>query len=140
VGFEADAGRFEGATALLGALARHEVDTSSLSLVHGVYPDALEAYASTLAGPSVFVSTNVTSNLFRLEDILQSLTHFDHAIVDLSRFGEIRDPTSQRTLIARLMELGFSEVVGVYSSGDTDVRHFQNLARAGMVAETKGPR
>ena len=47
-----------------------------------------------------------------------------HLIIDLSRFGEARDRASQKVLMARLQDLGFSEVSGVYAAGDTDVRHF----------------
>jgi hypothetical protein len=41
------------------------------------------------------------------ERIMRSLRLFDHLIIDLSRFGEVRDTASQRALIARLHELGF---------------------------------
>jgi len=139
VGFEADEGRFEGATAMVEALGQQGVDTSALSLINGVYPEGLEAFISGESGPLVFVSTNVTGDLFMsaFEEILQSLKLFDHVIMDLSRFGEVRDLQSQRALVGKLRDLGFAEVANVYSSGDTNIRHFQNVARLKMADDAR---
>jgi hypothetical protein len=127
VGFESDAGRYAGASALAVALAQRGADISKLSLVYGVFPAVLRLEWLEFDGESVLVSTNVTSSLVmeEIERVLRSLALFDHLIVDLSRFGEVRDVPSQHALKGRLHELGFREVVRVYASGDTDVRHFR---------------
>lgn len=125
-GFESDGGRHAGATALVAALAQRGVDTSGLSLVYGAFPDALQLASFDPDGETVFVSTNVTSShvMEHFEYVLRSLRLFDHLIIDVSRFGEVRNEESQRGLIARLHQLGFAEVSRVYSTGDTEIRHF----------------
>jgi hypothetical protein len=60
-----------------------------------------------------------------IDRVMRSLRHFDHLIIDLSRFGEVRDMASQRGLIVELQNLGFSEAARVYSLGDTDIRNFR---------------
>ena len=126
VGFDSDAGRYAGASALTASLAQQGVDTSRLSLLYGAYPDILRLDGTDLESESVFVSTNVTSTLVMetIDRVLRSLRHFDHLILDLSRFGEVRDASSQRDLIVEFQKLGFSEVARVYAAGDTDIRHF----------------
>jgi hypothetical protein len=133
VGFECDAGRYEAASALAAAIAKQGYDTGGLSLVYGIFPDVVRLDRLELAGESVFVSTNVTGSLMMeaVDQVIWSLRLFDHLIIDLSRFGEVRDASSQRTLIERLRELGFSEVARVYESGDTDIRHFAQKKLAG---------
>lgn len=126
VGFESDAGRYEAGSALAAAVAKHGYDTGDLSMVYGTFPDALRLDWLEQAGESIFVSTNVTSSLMMeaINHVIWSLRLFDHLIIDLSRFGEVRDVSSQHALVERLRELGFSEVARVYESGDTDIRHF----------------
>lgn len=137
VGFESDAGRYAGASALTAALAQQGIDTGNLTLAYGAYPDILRLDERDLDSESVFVSTNVTSTVVMetIDRIMRSLRHFDHLIIDLSRFGEVRDVSSQRALIVQLQKLGFSEVARVYSAGDTDIRHFQR----NRGDETAGP-
>lgn len=127
VGFESDAGRYAGASALAESLAQEGVDTSNLSLVYGLYPDILRLDERDLDSETVFVSTNVTSDFMMeaIDRVMRSLRHFDHLILDLSRFGKVRDVSSQRDLIVQLQKLGFREVARVYSAGDTDIRHFR---------------
>lgn len=127
VGFETDAGRYAGASALVASLAQQGADISRLSLIYGAYPDLLRLDGRDLDGESVFVSTNVTSSLVMetIDRVMRSLRHFDHLIIDLSRFGEVRDVATQRALIVQLQNLGFREAAKVYSVGDTDVRHFR---------------
>jgi hypothetical protein len=126
VGFECDAGRYDAACALAAAVAKQGYDTGDLSLVYGTFPDALRLDSLDLASGSVFVSTNVTSSLMMeaIDQVIWSLRLFDHLIVDLSRFGEVRSASSQHALIEKLRELGFGEAARVYESGDTDIRHF----------------
>jgi predicted nucleic acid-binding Zn-ribbon protein len=127
VGFESDAGRYSGASALSALLAQQGIDIGNLSLSYGNYPDTLRIDGNDLDSESVFVSTNVTSTLMMetIDRVMRSLRLFDHLIIDLSRFGEVRDASSQRALIAELQKLGFRQVAWVYASGDTDIRHFQ---------------
>jgi uncharacterized protein YlxW (UPF0749 family) len=127
VGFESDAGRYAGASALAESLAQEGADTSNLSLVFGVYPDTLRLDQRDLDSETVFVSTNVTSDFMMeaIDRIMRSLRHFDHLIIDLSRFGKVRTLSSQRDLVVQLQKLGFREAARVYSSGDTDIRHFR---------------
>lgn len=133
VGFEADTGRYEAAAELAAALPQKGFDTSNLSLVHGFFPDALQLDRTDLEGETVFVSTNVTSDLMmnEIDHVVWSLRLFNHLIIDLSRFGEVRDVPSQLGLAARLQELGFQEVARVYGLGDTDIRHFVHKQRPG---------
>jgi hypothetical protein len=140
VGFESDAGRYAGASALAVALAQEGADTSSLSLVYGVYPDVLRLDWLDLESDSVLVSTNVTSSLLMegIGRVMRSLRLFEHLIIDLSRFGEVRDVASQRTLVARLQELGFREVARVYTAGDTDIRHFERKQKDDPAPKTGG--
>lgn len=79
-----------------------------------------------IGAETVFVSTNVTSDLMMeaIDNVIWSLRLFDHLIIDLSRFGEVRDVPSQRALITKLQERGFGESEQVYLVGDTDIRHF----------------
>lgn len=127
VGFESDAGRYAGATELAESLAQEGADTSNLSLVYGLYPDTLRLDERDLDSETIFVSTNVTSDFMMeaIDRVMRSLRHFDHLILDLSRFGKVRDVSSQRDLIVQLQKLGFREAARVYSFGDTDVRHFK---------------
>ncbi|MBY0320958.1 MAG: DUF4407 domain-containing protein [Reyranella sp.] len=133
VGFESDAARYEAASALATALLQQGFDTRNLSLVYGTFPDVLRIDWSDLGGESVFVSTNVTSSLMMqmIDHVIWSLRLFNHLIIDLSRFGEVRDSASQLALIARLNELGFQEVARIYTLGDTDIRHFAHKQRPG---------
>ncbi|GEP61656.1 DUF4407 domain-containing protein [Reyranella soli] len=133
VGFESDAGRYEAATALAAALSRQGFDTSQLSLVQGLFPNVLQVDRIDIGGETVLVSTNVTSNLMMeaIDNVIWSLRLFDHLIIDLSRFGEVRDVPSQRILIAKLQELGFRETAPVYAMGDTDIRHFSHKQSSG---------
>ncbi|MDP2376800.1 DUF4407 domain-containing protein [Reyranella sp.] len=127
VGFESDAGRHAAASALAESLAQEGADTSNLSLVFGFYPDTLRLDERDLDSETVFVSTNVTSDFMMeaIDRVMRSLRHFDHLILDLSRFGKVRDLSSQRDLIVQLQKLGFREAARVYSYGDTDIRHFR---------------
>ncbi len=133
VGFESDAGRYEAATALTAAMSRQGFDTSQLSLLHGFFPNVLQLDRTDIDGEAVLVSTNVTSNLMmeEIDSVIWSLRLFDHLIIDLSRFGEVRDLQSQRTLINKLQELGFREVAQVYAMGDTDIRHLAHKQSSG---------
>lgn len=133
VGFEVDSGRYEAAAGLASALPQKGFDTGNLSLVHGFFPDALQLDRTDLDGETVFVSTNVTSDLMmnEIDHVIWSLRLFNHLIIDLSRFGKVRDAPSQLALIARLQELGFQEVARVYGLGDTDIRHFAHKQRPG---------
>lgn len=133
VGFESDAGRYEAATALTAALSRQGFDTSQLSLVLGFFPDVLQIDRIDLGGETVLVSTNVTSSLMMeaIDNVIWSLRLFDHLIIDLSRFGEVRNVASQEALVAKLQELGFRESARVYSLGDTDIRHFAHKQGSG---------
>jgi hypothetical protein len=139
VGFESDAGRYAGASALAVPLAQQGIDPGNLSLVYGLYPDVFRLDGPQLDNESVFVSTNTTSSLMMeaIERVLRSLRHFDHLIIDLSRFGEVRDVPSQLALVAKLHDLGFQETEQVFASGDTDIRHFQRNAR-GMTGSRMG--
>lgn len=134
VGFESDAGRYDATSALVATVAGQGYDTGDLSLVCGLFPDVLRLDWFDLAGESVFVSTNVTSSLMMetIDQVIGSLRLFDHLIIDLSRFGEVRDAASQRTLIERLQGLGFTEIARVYGVGDTDIRHFAHKQVAGQ--------
>jgi len=99
-----------------------------LHLVLGVFPDALETVALDTDGETALVATNVTSSLMmqRIEDIYRSLTHFNHLVIDLAHFGETRNQQSRDALVIKLRELGFAEVERVYSTSDTDIRHFRH--------------
>jgi hypothetical protein len=133
VGFESDAGRYEAAAALTAEMSRQGFDTSQLSLLHGFFPNVLQLDRTDIGGETVLVSTNVTSNLMMeaIDSVIWSLRLFDHLIIDLSRFGEVRDLHSQRTLINKLQELGFREAAQVYAMGDTDIRHFAHKQSSG---------
>lgn len=125
-GFESDSGRHAGATALVANLEQRGVDVSGLSLVYGSFPDALQLSAFDEEGETVFVATNVTSSqvMQTIDYVHRSLRLFDHVIIDLTRFGEVRDEQSQRDLIETLAESGFAEAAKVYSVGESDIRHF----------------
>lgn len=126
-GFESNVGRHAGATALKAALAQRGADVGSLSLVHGSFPDALQLATLDKGGEAVFVSTNVTSSALmeKIDHLYRSLRLFDHLIIDLARFGEVRDADSQRSLIATLSDSGYVEIARIYSNGQNDVRHFE---------------
>ena len=127
-GFESDGGRYEGAVTLKKALGQRGIDLRELHLVLGVFPDALETVALDTNGETALVATNVTSSLMmqRIEDIYRSLTHFNHLVIDLAHFGETRNQQSRDALVLKLRELGFAEVDRVYSTSDTDIRHFES--------------
>lgn len=140
VGFESDAVRYEAATSLTVALSHQGFDTSQLSLVYGLFPNVLQIDRVDIGAQTVFVSTNVTSDLMMeaIDNVIWSLRLFDHLIIDLSRFGEVRDVPSQGALIIKLQELGFGESEQVYLAGDTDIRHFfraKNAVRSGRRPE-----
>lgn len=130
VGYESDVSRYAGATALVEGLARHGLDTGGVSLVQGAFPDALALGSFDAKGAAVFVSTNVTSShvMENISVIQRALRLFDHLILDLSRFGTVRDQQSQRELAAELRLAGFAEVERVYSVGDSDIWHFERKA------------
>ena len=99
-----------------------------LHLVLGVFSDALETAALETNGETALVATNVTSSLMmqRIEDIYRSLTRFNHLVIDLAQFGEKRNEQSRDALMVKLRELGFAEVDRVYSTSNSDVRHFKH--------------
>lgn len=132
-GFESDAGRYEAATTLTAAVSRQGFDTSQLSLLYGFFPNVFQIDRTDIGGEAVLVSTNVTSNLMMeaIDSVILALRLFDHLIIDLSRFGEVRDLPSQRALIIKLQELGFRETAQVYAVGDTDIRHFAHKQSSG---------
>lgn len=127
VGYEADAGRCAGARALVEGLSQWKIDTGDLSLVQGAFPDALTLSSFGREGSAVFVSSNVTSShvMENMALIQRSLRLFDDLILDLSRFGSVRDRAARNELIADLGRAGFTEVAQIFSAGDTDVRHFE---------------
>ena len=127
-GFEADNGRYQGALILKDELGQRGIDLRELTLVLGVFPDALDRAGLDTGGEAVLVATNVTSSLVmqKIDHVYRSLTLFDHLVIDLSRFGETRNQQSRDALVAKLQELGFVEVERVYSTGDTDIRHFKH--------------
>lgn len=135
-GFESDIGRCAGAKALIDKLGQQGLEISGLSLVEGLFPDSLRLEHFDRESEAVFVSTNVTSShvMGNFTHILRTLRLFDHAIIDLTRFGMVRDEQSQKDLIADLRRAGFSEVGPVYSTSDTDVRHFERKGSDSAIA------
>lgn len=127
-GFECDSGRYDGAVALKRALEQSGVDLSELNLVLGVFPDVLEPAAVRATGEAVLVATNVTHSLMmeKIENVYRALTLFDHVVIDCARFGEARNEASRLALTSKLRELGFAEIERVYTTSDTDIRHFRN--------------
>lgn len=125
-GFECNGGRYAGSMVIKQALQARGLNLASLTLVHGYYPDALEISSVNVPGETVIVASNVTSShlIENLDYVLRSLRVFDHVILDLSRFAEVRTPASQAALGLRLRDLGFTEVARVFAAGDTDIRHF----------------
>lgn len=141
-GFESDNGRHEGAAALVAALEGGGVVSSGLSLVCGAFPDALQLSSLDADGESIFVSTNVTSThvMEKMTYINRSLRLFDHLIIDLARFGKVRDEQSQHELTTKFAELGFVEVAQVYVTGGADIRHFERRQLGDRIAEPVPPR
>lgn len=136
VGYESDVGRHAGATALIEGLMQRGLDTCAVSLVQGAFPNALALGSFDAEGPAVFVSTNVTSShvMANIAVIQRALRLFDHLILDLSRFGTVRDQQSQRELADELRLAGFTQVGRVYSVGDSDIWHFQRKSALGQDA------
>lgn len=126
-GFESDAGRHAGASALIAGLGRQGLNIENLALIEGLFPDALRIGQFERDGETVFVSTNVTSShvMENLRQIYRALRLFDHLIIDLSRFGTVRDEQLRHELILELGQAGFVETARVYTTSDTDIRHFQ---------------
>ena len=137
IGYESDVGRHAGASALVEGLARRGLATRGVSLVQGVFPDALTLSALETSGPTVLVSTNVTSThiMDNFAAVLTALKRFDHLILDLSRFGIVRDHKSQRELATELRRAGFSEVGRVHAVGDSDIWHFKQQATDARAAK-----
>lgn len=130
-GYEGEAGRYAGAAMLAKALADRGAKLGTLSLVEGIFPDALDL--RSLNTPSTaLVVTNVTSShiMDNIDFVYRGLRLFDHLIIDLSRFGVVRGPAAQGELIARLQLCGFVGIGQVVSCGDSSVRHFQRAEAA----------
>ena len=140
-GFESEIGRHAGATALAAALAQRGIDVGGLSLVLGAFPDALQLATLDKVGETVFVSTNVTSSqvMQKIDHVYRSLRLFDHLIIDLTRFGEVRNEDSQRGLIAKLGDFGFVEIAKVFANGETDIRHFERRPTGAKSAAPVSP-
>ena len=139
-GYEADAGRYEGARVLADALADKNLDLGKLSLINGSFPDALELDTMGAAA-AVLVATNVTSSYLmdNIDYVYRAMRLFDHVIVDLSRFGAVRDQSARQTLVSDLLEAGFVDQGPVYSTGGSDVRHFQRQGAAGAETRVSAP-
>ncbi len=131
VGFEAEAGRFAGASALVERLRTIGLQVGDLSLFEGLFPDALRLEMLRDCSRVVFVATNVTSShvIAKLADIYRTLRLFDDVIIDLARFGEKRDEASQQEVVEILADLGFEEVTPVYVGSDNNIRHFERRIR-----------
>lgn len=139
-GYEADAGRYAGARVLADALADKNLDLSRLSLVNGSFPDALELGAMG-AATAVLVATNVTSSylMHNIDYVYRAMRLFDHVIVDLSRFGAVRNQSARQKLLSDLQEAGFVNQGPVYSTGGSDVRHFHRQGAAGAGTRVSAP-
>ena len=144
LGIEVDAMRCRGAAAVLEALPRIGVHLPALSFIEGRYPDSLGLDRLSGEDDNVLVATNVTSGemMARMGHILASLRLFDHLLINVSRFGAVRDAAMTNRLVAQLQGLGFVELGEVYRGGDVDVRHFGRAPRsgAGEAAEPARPR
>lgn len=136
IGYESDLARHAGALALVDGFSARGVDVGNLTLVPGMFPDAVELDAFDSKRPSVFVSTNVTSThvMDKFVAIQRAWRLFDHLVMDLSRLGVVRDQLAKEKLVAELRQAGFAEVARVYQRGDTDVRHFARSAAAPAAA------
>lgn len=137
IGYESDLARHAGALALADGFAKRGIDVGNLTLVQGMFPDALELEAFDGGQPAVFLSTNVTSThvMDKFAAIQRAWRLFDHLVIDLSRLGVVRDQVAKEQLLAELRQTGFAEVARVYQMGDTDVRHF---ARGAVAPEAAG--
>lgn len=138
IGFESDAGRYEGACALIAGMAQQGVDVGRLSLVKGFFPPALDLARVHGKGEMILVSTNVTSSyvMENVDSIYRALRLFDYLVVDVARFGESRDEESKRQLVADLGDGGFVEVDNIYRASDSDVRVFGRMgSRTGRAAK-----
>jgi len=125
--FESEEGRYKGAIALQEALAREGYDTNRASIVHGRFPDALQLAQLQSPLSAVLVATNVTSKYIvqNFDYVCRALRLFDHLVLDLARFGDVRDKASQGSLQHTLNDLGFTEVAAVFTAGANNIRHFR---------------
>ena len=139
-GYESDAGRHAGATALVAALATRKLKLGNLSLIHGRFPEALRL-AELDTQKAVLVATNVTSDyIMRKMDLIhRAIRLFDHVILDLARFGTARDHQAQLDLVEDLRRCGLVEVTPIYSSTHNSVRHFQRAVASAAEAGTPMP-
>ena len=127
IGFEAEAARYEGAAALAQAIAAQGISLANLSFVHGYYPETFEP--RLLDGrQGVLVATNVTSTYVveHIDEVTESFRQFERLVIDITRFGLVRDKGAQQELIDRIHSLGFAELGIVYQGGGHDIRHYRH--------------
>lgn len=131
--FESEEGRFKGAMALREALAQSGYDTTRASFIHGRFPDALQLAQLQSPSSPILVATNVTSKYIvqNFDFVTRALRLFDHLVLDLARFGDVRDKASQSSLQETLNELGFTEVTAVFTAGANNIRHFRRATSIG---------
>jgi len=135
-GFESSQGRYLGACALVKELGARGIVAPDLSVVFGAVPSVFTL--DLLAGreEAVFVSTNVTSShvMENIEAVHRSLGLFDHLVVDVARFGTVREEEGKRTLIEAFTRSGFVQMAAIHYDSSSDIRHF---ARHSPAAATR---
>lgn len=126
VGFEAADGRHEGAVALSRALRQQGLGLDGLLLINGFYPSGLPLSLFGSGAETALFCTHTNSDAFmaQITDIFRSMRLFDHLLINLPRFGTVRDPVSAAALFDQIGELGFAQAAEVYGSEGTDIRHF----------------
>lgn len=125
-GFEGDVRRYAAGIMLTKALAERGANLGTLTLVEGLFPEALDL-RSLRAASNALVSSNVTHSYImeNIDFVYRALRLFDHLILDLAQFGRARDPASRQKVAVRLQQCGFVEVGRVFSASTNDVRHFR---------------
>jgi len=141
-GFESSQGRYAGASALVKELGAHGIVAPGLSLVSGALPSALTFDLLAGRDESIFVSTNVTSShvMENIEAVHRSLRLFDHLVVDVARFGAVREEEGKRTLIEELIRSGFVQVAVIHYDSGSDIRHFTRRSSPAASRPDEAPR
>lgn len=142
-GFEGDRRRSAGcAWHLREYLARYPQLVGRVDCTPGFFPEVLPPNLNGTASRRICLATNVTCTYTAThqESILGAMRGFDELIIDLSRFGRLRNSQEERDLLRDAMAKShFEPVERLYFSAPYEYWRFRVRPGGARPSATKGP-
>jgi SAM-dependent methyltransferase len=128
-GFEGNRARYVGCLwQIKNQVSRRPFIEESLAVTNGMFPAGFDHGLLAPDAGNLCVATNITSTYSaeNQDAILRALLAFDDVIVDLARFGQVRDSQTERDrLLAGIIERYFEPIETLYFNDPYEYWHLR---------------